>query len=75
MPELWTGEMVGRMHVNRITFEELGDELGVTKNYVGMILNGHRKPAGIQKRMEDAVAAILDRRNGAEKPPAEADGR
>lgn len=62
MPESWTGRLIGKMHNNRITFEMLANELGVTKNYVGMILNGHRKPPNIQKRMEDAVSTIIDRK-------------
>ncbi len=40
MPEKWTGDLVGKMHVNHVTLAELGKELGITKAYVGMILNG-----------------------------------
>ena len=66
MPEKWTGKLIGRMHNERVTYEELGAELGFGKAYVGMILNGTRKPAGIQKRMEDALDAILARRKAGE---------
>lgn len=62
MPEKWTGRLVGKMHNERITYEELAKEMGVKKPYVSMLLNGRRKPDGIQKRMEDAVDAIIRRR-------------
>lgn len=62
MPEKWTGRLVGRMHNEEITFDQLASEMGVTKAYVSMILNGRRKPPEIQRRMEEAVEAILQRR-------------
>ena len=50
MPEAWTGRLIGRMHNNRITYAELGAELGIGK------------PKDIQKRMENALDAIIERR-------------
>lgn len=63
MPEEWTGDIVKKMHMNQITNEEIGMELGYSKSYVGMILNGKRKPAGAQEKMERAVDDIIARRN------------
>lgn len=62
MPEKWTGRLVGRLHNERITYEELANELGVTKAYISMILNGARKPEGIKDRMEAAVSSIIERK-------------
>ena len=62
MNEKWTGSLVGRMHNERVTFQELADELGVTKAYVSMVLNGHRKPKGIRDRMEFAFSSIVEKR-------------
>lgn len=62
MPERWTGRLVGRLHNERITYEELAKEMGVTKAYISMILNGARKPKGIRERMEAAVVAITERK-------------
>lgn len=62
MPEKWTGRLVGKMHNERVTYDELAAELGVCKAYVSMILNGHRKPAGIKERMEAAFAEIIRKR-------------
>lgn len=64
MPEEWTGDIVKKMHMNQITNEEIGMELGYSKSYVGMILNGKRKPAGAQEKMEQAVENIIARKNG-----------
>lgn len=61
MPEKWTGRLIGRMHNERITYEQLANEMGVNKAYISMILNGERKPPNIQKRMETALEAIIKR--------------
>lgn len=58
MPETWTGNLIGDMHNKGITYDDLAAEMGVTKAYISMILNGKRKPSGICERMVDAVAAI-----------------
>lgn len=58
MPEAWTGNLIGDMHNKGITYDDLAAEMGVTKNYISMILNGKRKPDGICERMVNAVAEI-----------------
>lgn len=62
MPEKWTGCLIGRMHNERITYDDLAAELSVTKPYVSMILNGKRSPDGIQQRMEEAVDRLVQRK-------------
>ena len=62
MPEKWTGRLVGRMHNERVTYDDLAEELGVTRAYVSMILNSVRKPAGIQERMESAFESVVGKR-------------
>lgn len=61
MKEAWTGDIVGRMHSEEITYEELGKELGVGKSYISMILNGSRKPVGIRAKIEAAINSISAR--------------
>lgn len=61
MPEKWTGRLIGEMHNNCITYEQLANEIGVNKAYISMILNGRRKPSGIQERLEGAVKRIIER--------------
>ena len=62
MPAKWTGDIVGIMHNYKITQEDVALEMGVTKAYVSMILNGKKSPAGIKDRVEHAVNAIILRR-------------
>lgn len=67
MPEKWTGDIVAKMHINRITHEELSKELGCTKPYVGMILNGVRRPPNAKQRFTEAVNNIIIRRKEEKK--------
>ena len=62
MNEKWTGVLIGKMHNERITYLDLANEMSVTKSYISMILNGARKPKGIEKRMKDAFDSILEKR-------------
>jgi transcriptional regulator with XRE-family HTH domain len=62
MAEEWTGHIVGLLHTYRITQAELAAELGVTAQYVSMVLNGKKSPKGIYERMKAAIQAITDRR-------------
>jgi len=66
MPEKWTGRLIGRMHNERVSYDELGAELGVTKAYISMILNGTRSPEGIRERMEAAFDAVIHKRKADE---------
>ena len=59
----WTGRIVGLLHTHRITQTELAAELGLTAQYISMVLNGKKTSKGIEDRMEAAIQAILDRRN------------
>jgi transcriptional regulator with XRE-family HTH domain len=55
----WIGEFVGRMHQHRITITQVAQEMGVTREYLSMILNGHREPNGINQRMNDALDRLI----------------
>lgn len=58
----WIGDFVGRMHRYKITTTEVSQEMNVTREYVSMILNGHREPAGIEQRMNDALDSLVEKR-------------
>lgn len=62
MIESWTGHLIGKMHNHRVSATDLAAELGVTKAYISMILNGARKPADAKCKLEAAVDAIIARR-------------
>jgi len=62
--EKWTGNLIGKMHNEKVTYQELADELGVSKAYISMILNSSRKPKDIKNRMEKAFEIIVDKKKG-----------
>lgn len=63
MLEQWIGELVGQMHNNKISKSQLAEHMGVSREYVSMILNGHRDPAGAKSRFRNAVAEIVANKN------------
>lgn len=63
MPDKWTGDLIGLMHNERITMQNLADEMHVTKAYVSMVLNGARNPKGAKERFEEAVNQVIERKN------------
>lgn len=67
MPEKWTGKLIGDMHNNGIKAVELANEMGCTKAYVSMVLNGRKSPKGGKERFIGAYKAILERRQHGER--------
>lgn len=63
MVEAWTGSIVGLLHTHKIKQTELAKEMGVTAQYLSMVLNGKKNPKGIKERMEDAIRTIVERRS------------
>jgi len=64
MPEQWTAKVVGKMHLLNITKKQLATELGFTPEYVSMVLNGHRSPAGAEETFTAAVERLANKMNG-----------
>ena len=63
MPEQWTARVVGKMHLLNITKKQLATELGYTPEYVSMVLNGHRSPAGAEETFAAAVERLASKMN------------
>ena len=55
----WVADLVGKMHKFKITRTRLAEELGVTREYVSMVLNGHREPAVAKVKFQKAVDEIV----------------
>lgn len=53
--EAWIGEAVGKMHMNGITQMQVAKYLGVTNDYVSLILRGKKKPKDAEKRIMSAI--------------------
>ena len=62
MPEVWTGEIVKRMHLNGVSANEIAKEAGVTSAYVSMLLHSKRTPDGAREKLEAALDAIIKRK-------------
>lgn len=65
MPDAWTGVLVGKMHNKGVTYDELAEQLGVSKGYISMVLNGARKPPAARQRFNDAFNEIVARKAAA----------
>lgn len=63
LPEPWTGDLIGKMHNHGITYNDLGAKLGITNQYISLILNGFRNPSGIREKMENAVDELIHEKN------------
>lgn len=61
-PEKWTGLLIGKMHNNNISQNELAEELGFTKSYVSMVLRGFKRPDLAKTQFNEAVDRIIERR-------------
>ena len=59
MPAQWTADLIGEMHLARVSKKQLAEHLGVTPEYVSMVLNGHREPDGAAGRFKGALAQII----------------
>lgn len=59
MPAQWTGEVVAKMHMHRISIKALAEHLGVSREYTGAVLNGKKAPAGAELRFRAAVDELI----------------
>ncbi len=57
MNEQWTGDVVGKMHVHKITGKQLAAEIGWNEKYLSQILNG----LATSKCAEEKVCSALER--------------
>lgn len=61
--EEWTIKATGLMHYNKISNIDISKKLGVTAEYVSMLLNGKKKPANVETRIMTAIDEIIRERN------------
>ena len=60
MPEEWTGEVIGVMHNNRISYQQMADKLGWHVKYLSAVMNGKRNPADAEAKVRTALKEILE---------------
>ena len=66
--ETWIANAVGKMHVNKITQMQLSAKMGVTNDYISMILLGKKNPKDAEKRINAAIDEIIAERNASVTP-------
>lgn len=62
MPEKWTADLIGKMHLNNITAKQLAEHLNLNPKYVSTVLNGHRNPKKAKSIFNAALEEILKER-------------
>lgn len=55
----WIGDAAGLMHKYGISNKQLAEHMGMTPEYISMILNGHRDPADAEARFRKAIAELV----------------
>lgn len=60
--EQWIANAVGKMHVNKVSQTDVAKKMGVTNDYIWMILNGKKSPVNAEKRIMTAVDKIIQER-------------
>ena len=58
----WIAVAVGKMHINKITQIEVAKKLGVTNDYISLILRGKKTPKGASERILNAIDEIIAER-------------
>lgn len=56
----WTADVVGQMHKWKISMKQLADHIGVSREYVSMVLNCHREPAGAEQKFKTALNELIE---------------
>lgn len=63
MPAQWTADIVGEMHLKGISDKQLADAVGVSPEYISMVLNGHREPTGAEEKLRAALERLVAEQN------------
>lgn len=58
----WTNEAVALMHKHKITQIEVSKIMGVTNDYISMILLGKKSPKNAEQRIMTAINEIISER-------------
>lgn len=58
MPAQWTADIIGEMHLYRITSKQLAAEAGYHEKYLSVVLNGHREPKGAEVTLRSALERL-----------------
>lgn len=60
--DTWIAEVVGKMHINRITQTDIAKKTDYTNDYVSMILLGKKNSPAAKEKICKAVDEIIEER-------------
>lgn len=60
MPEKWTADLIGEMHMAGITAKQLAAEAGWHEKYLSAIMNGHKNPRGAEGKLRAALCRLRE---------------
>lgn len=61
MPAKWTADLIGEMHISRVTAKQLAAEAGWHEKYLSAVMNGHRDPKGAEVTLRAALDRIISK--------------
>ena len=59
MPAQWTANVIGQMHLNRISAKMLANAVGWHPKYLSAVLNGHKCPKDAEEKVCAALRSLL----------------
>ena len=62
MPAEWTADLLGEMHLARVTAKQLAAEVGWNEKYLSVVLNGHREPKNAEQTLRAALARLVEKK-------------
>lgn len=57
--EQWIAEVIGKMHIHKITTTALAEHMGMTRSHVSRVLNGGIRPKGAAEKITAAVDEMI----------------
>ena len=58
MPAQWTADVVGEMHLHKITAIQLAEKIGWHPKYLSAVLNGKREPKHAEIVVRNAIKEL-----------------
>lgn len=62
MPAVWTGEVIGEMHVAGISHTQLATEVNWHPKYLSAVLNGHKEPKNAEEKLRAALERLKEQK-------------
>lgn len=61
MPALWTGEVIGAMHMAGVTAKQLAAEVNWHPKYLSAVLNGRKEPKDAERKLREALERMAQK--------------